>query len=54
MTAKERQKMQRLEIENQMLRELHSKDVGILGRVMTENIEMKATMELIKSAMGET
>ena len=51
MTAKERQRMQRLEIENRMLRELHSKDIGILGDVMTEKIELKATLELVQIAL---
>ena len=51
MTAKERQKMQRLEIENRELREQHTKHMRIYGDNLMEIIELKAKLELIESAL---
>ena len=51
MTAKERQQMQRLEIENRELRERHAKDMISIGDAFIENIELRATIDLIKSAL---
>ncbi len=51
MTAKERQQMQRLEIENRELRERHAKDMICIGDAFIANIELKAKLELIESAM---
>jgi len=51
MTAKERQRMQRLEAENRMLRERVSMDMNVYSNNLIEIIEMKATIELIKTAI---
>lgn len=51
MTAKERQKMQRLEIENRELREQHAKNMRIYGDNLMEIIELKAKLELIELAL---
>lgn len=51
MTAKERQRMQRLEIENAELRERVSKDMSVYSDNLIEIIELKATLELIRVAM---
>ena len=51
MTAKERQQMQRLEIENEKLRRRVSEDMRIYGDCLIEIIELKTKLELIESAM---
>lgn len=51
MTAKERQRMQRLEAENRMLRERVSMDMNVYSNNLIEIIEMKAMIELIKAAI---
>ena len=51
MTAKERQQMQRLEIENEKLRRRVSEDMRICGDLMIEIIELKTKLELVGSAM---
>ena len=53
MTAKERQRMQRLEIENRMLRERVSTDMSVCAKNLTEIIELKATMELVQCAIED-
>ncbi len=52
MTAKERQRMQRLEIENRELRAAleHHQDVG--RKMLYEIVDMKAKLELIESALA--
>lgn len=52
MTAKERQRMQRLEIENIELKARIGKDMDVYGNLLIEIIELKATLELIRSAMA--
>lgn len=51
MTAKERQRMQRLEIENRELRERVAKDVDVWRDQALELIELRARMELVRSAL---
>ena len=51
MTAKERQRMQRLEIENRLLRERASTDMDVVRNNIIEIIELKATLELVKIAL---
>ena len=51
MTAKERQRMLRLEIENAELRERVSKDMSVYSNNLIEIIELKATLELIQFAL---
>lgn len=51
MTAKERQRMQRLEIENRELRERVAKDVDVWRDQALELIELRAKMELVRSAL---
>lgn len=53
MTAKERQRMQRLEIENRELREHQAKSMRIYSDCILEIIELRAKLELIQSAIGE-
>jgi hypothetical protein len=52
-TAKERQRMMRLEIENAELRERVRKDMGVCADNLTKIIELKATLELIRVAMED-
>jgi hypothetical protein len=51
MTAKERQKMQRLEIENRELRQAlnHSQDVG--RKMLYEIVDLRAKLELVDLAI---
>lgn len=51
MTKKEQQRMRRLELENEQLREQHANHMRIYGDNLIEIIELKATIELIKTAM---
>ncbi len=51
MTAKERQRMQRLEIENRLLRERLEKSMDIYRDHATEIIEMRTKLELIDIAL---
>lgn len=51
MTAKESQKMQRLEIENRDLRERLIHHFDVYRNQLFEIVEMKAKLELIDSAM---
>ncbi len=53
MTAKERQRMLRLEIENAELRERVRKDMSVYSDNLIEIIELKATLELIRVAMED-
>ncbi|MFZ4540149.1 hypothetical protein [Propionivibrio sp.] len=52
MTAKERQRMMRLEAENAMLRNRNSEHVRIYGNMLVEVIELKATLSLVGSAIN--
>ncbi len=51
MTAKELQKMQRLEAENRMLREEIAKHMRIYSNTLCELVEAKSKIELVKSAL---
>ena len=51
MTKQEQQKMQRLELENEMLRRRNAESMRIYGDNLIQIIELKATIELIKSAI---
>lgn len=51
MTAKEAQRMQRLEAENKRLREEISKHMRIYSDTLCKLIEAKAKIELAKSAL---
>jgi hypothetical protein len=51
MTAKERQQMQRLQIENAELRAAVANHMRIYGDNLIEIIELKATLELVKEAL---
>ena len=53
MTAKERQRMARLEIENRMLRDRLSKDMQVYGDNLTQIIELNATLELVQIALED-
>jgi len=52
MTKKEQQQMRRLEIENQELREMNAKHMGVYSNQLIEIIELKATIELIQEALN--
>lgn len=52
MNAKERQHMQRLEIENADLRERVAKDAEVWRDQALELISLRATLRLIQSAMN--
>ena len=54
MTKAESQKMHRLELENQELRAQHEKHMRVYGDNLIEIIELKATIELIRSALEQT
>ncbi|MBK9497339.1 MAG: hypothetical protein IPO08_23025 [Xanthomonadales bacterium] len=51
MTSKERQRMQRLEIENKMLRDEIAKHMRIYGDTLCELIDAKAKLDLVRSAL---
>lgn len=51
MTSKERQRMQRLEAENRMLREEIAKHLRIHGNTLGELVKAKAKLELVQSAL---
>ena len=51
MTAKEKQRMERLEIENRELREKCDKHVEIYREQLYEIVEMRAKLELIESVL---
>lgn len=53
MTAKERQRLERLETENRMLRENHIKQLQIYSDLLVELIELKAMLALVRSAVGD-
>ncbi|MFZ4538949.1 hypothetical protein [Propionivibrio sp.] len=52
MTAKEQQRMARLEAENDMLRERNGQHLRIYGDMLIEMIELKATLSLVGSAIN--
>ena len=52
MNSKERQKMQRLEIENRELREMCDKHIGVYRDQAIELIEMRTKIELIQLALN--
>jgi hypothetical protein len=55
MTAKERQQMQRLEIENRELRERVAKDAEVWRDQALELIDLRAKLELVALAIrGDT
>lgn len=54
MTSKERQRMQRLEAENKMLRDEIAKHMRIYGDQLCKLIDAKAKLELVKSALEES
>lgn len=51
MTAKEKQRMSRLEAENAMLRAQHEKHFKAYRDALIEIIELKATLGLVESAL---
>ena len=51
MTAKEAQRMQRLEAENRELREKVITHIRVYGEALVEIVEMRAKLELIASAL---
>lgn len=51
MTAKERQRMQRLEVENRVLREKLAQAMEINNRSIYEAVDMKIKLELIEIAL---
>lgn len=51
MTARERQRLERLEAENRMLREQNLKHVRVYGDLLAEVVELKARLELVRSAV---
>lgn len=53
MTKQEQQKMHRIELENQSLREMNSRHIDVYRDNVIEIIELKATIELIKSALEQ-
>lgn len=53
MTAKERQRMQRLEIENRELRERVAKDAEVWRDQALELIELRARLELVRSVLED-
>lgn len=52
MTAKERQHLKRLEEENRMLRENHTKQLRIYSDLLVELVELKVTLALVRSAVA--
>lgn len=51
MTAKETQRMRRLEIENRELREKIANHMRVYGNQLMLIVEMKAKLELVESAL---
>lgn len=51
MTAKERQRMQRLEIENRELRQALEREQSVGRRMLYEIVDLKAKLELVRSAL---
>ena len=51
MTAKERQRIDRLESENAMLREQIAKHMRVYGDCLIEIIELRVKLDLIESAL---
>lgn len=51
MTAKERQRMQRLEAENRELRERVAKDAEVWRDQALELIDLRARLDLVRSAL---
>ena len=51
MTAKEAQRMQRLEAENRMLREEISKHMRIYGNTLCKLVDAQAKLDLVQSAL---
>ena len=51
MTAKERQKVERLEMENDSLREAIRHHMDVYGSCLIEIIELKAKLSLVESAI---
>lgn len=52
MTAKERQATRRLEIENAELRAAIANHMRVYGNALVEIIELKAQLELVRSAVN--
>lgn len=52
MTKQEQQRMTRLEIENNEMREKISRHMAVYGDMLIEIIELKATISLIESAIN--
>ena len=53
MTAKERQRMQRLEIENRELRNKIANHMRVYGDMLVELAEMRAKLELVDCALHD-
>jgi DNA-binding transcriptional regulator LsrR (DeoR family) len=53
MTSKERQRMQRLEVENKMLREEIAKHMRIYGDTLCKLVDAQAKLDLVKSALED-
>ena len=53
MTAKERQRIARLESENAQLRAEIAKHLRIYGDTLMELVEARATIEAVRAAMGD-
>ena len=51
MTAKEKQRMQRLEAENRELREMHDKHFEAYRDCLIEIVELRAKLALVESAL---
>jgi len=52
MTAKEKQRMARLEMENELLREQITKHMRVYGTTLCEIIDLKAKLQLITDAVN--
>lgn len=48
MTAKEKAKMRRLELENEQLRAQHARHIKVYGDQSLELIELRAKLELLR------
>jgi hypothetical protein len=52
MTRSQQQKMRRLELENEQLRDMHNKHLEVYRDQLIEIIELKATLELMQEALN--
>ena len=52
MTKQEQQKMRRLELENEQLRQLNNRHIDVYRDMVIEMIELKTKLQLIEDAIN--